>query len=97
MSKVLDAEITSFLNELEALREKNPVDAVGQALEDMFDAQSAVEGKSLDEQSPAFQQARAAVAKATQAVKDATGDLAKTSNAIEQTNVAIQAVQAVAP
>ncbi len=92
MSKVLDAAITTFLNELEELREKNPVDEVGKALEDMFDAQSAVDGKALNEQSAEFKKAIDALASATQAVKNAKDDPSKTADAVNQSNAAVKAV-----
>ena len=94
MPKLLDAAITSFLNELEALREKTPVENVSQVLEDMFDAQSAVEGKVANAQSPGCQQALAALSSATQAVQAATVDPAQTDSAVQQTRTAIQAVLA---
>ncbi|RJX30194.1 MAG: hypothetical protein C4516_10070 [Oxalobacter sp.] len=94
MAKSLDAEITAFLNELEALREKNPVDDVGKALEDMFDAQSAVEGKALNEQGAAFQKALDALAAATKAVKLAKDDPSKTADGVNLSNAAVKAVMA---
>lgn len=94
MPKLLDAAITNFLNELEALREKNPVETVSQVLEDMFDAQIAAEGKAVNLQSAERQQALAALTHATQAVQAATADPAKTDSAVQQTRAAIEAVLA---
>jgi hypothetical protein len=94
MSKVLDAEITAFVNELEELREKNPVEDVGKALEDMFDAQSAADGKALNEQGAEFKKAMEVLGSAMKAVKTAKDDQGKTADAVNQTKAAIKAVLA---
>lgn len=94
MSKALDAEITAFLNELEELREKNPVEDVSKILEDMFDTQSAADGKALNEQGAEFKKAMEALASATKIVKNAKEDPSKTADAVSQTNAVIKAIQA---
>ena len=94
MTQNLDIEVTALLNELEVLREKNPVDDVGDVMEAFFDVQCDAEGKSWDARTAEYKQAIAAMAAAMQATHAAIADTGKTADAVAQARAALTAVQA---
>ncbi len=89
-NKSLSSEISSAIEELEALSEASPQDqGLNANIQRLYDELQVAEGKEWDENISAYKEAKIALQAASRAAQEAIDDLSKTANAVSKAAGAI--------